>query len=132
MTKTVTRAVILVGGKILLGKRVRGRGANQYALIGGKPESNETPEEAIKREVKEELGISLKNVKLWKEELDKISVPGELWNVYYFYGGCEGNLNLKKDEISGVVYVDMKNLSNFDIAFDHKDILIEFFSTYLK
>jgi 8-oxo-dGTP diphosphatase len=133
MTQTVTRAVILVKSKVLLGKRVKGRGANQYALVGGKPEGNETPEEAIKREVKEELGIIFKNVKQWKEELDKRSVPGESWNVYYFYGGGGGDLNLNKNEISDVVYVDMENLSKFDIAFDHKEVLTEFFSsTYLK
>jgi ADP-ribose pyrophosphatase YjhB (NUDIX family) len=127
--KVVTRAIILVNGKVLLGKRARGRGANQFALVGGKPEGNETPEEAITREVNEELGILFKNIKPWKEEIDKKSVPGESWNVYYFYGEGEGGLNLKKDEISDVAFVDMKNISKFDIAFDHRDILSEFFDT---
>jgi len=37
---------------------------------------------------------------------------------------------VKSDEISEVVYVDKEIFSNFDIAFDHKDILTEFFSTH--
>lgn len=127
MNKVVTRAIILVNGKVLLGKRARGRGVNQYALVGGKPEGSETLEETIAREVNEELGILFKNIKLWKEEIDKKSVPSELWNVYYFYGVGEGCLSLKKDEILDVIYVDKDGLSTYDIAFDHRSILEEFF-----
>lgn len=126
----VVRAIILVNGKVLLGKRARGRGVNQYALVGGKPECSETPEEAVIREVKEELGIGFKNIKPWKVEYDKKSIPGESWNVYYFSGEREGQLSLKKDEVSDVVYVDRENIAKFDIAFDHKEILTEFFCTY--
>jgi 8-oxo-dGTP pyrophosphatase MutT (NUDIX family) len=127
MNKVVTRAIILVKEKVLLGKRARGNGVNQYALVGGKPEDKETLEETIVREVNEELGILFKNIKLWKEEIDKKSVPGELWNVYYFYGVGEGCLSLKKDEILDVIYVGKDDLSKYNIAFDHRSILEEFF-----
>lgn len=130
-SKVVTRAIILVDGKVLLGKRARGRGSNQYALVGGKPEGNETPEDAIIREVQEELGILFKDIKPWKEEIDKKSVPGEIWSVYYFYGKAEGELNLKKDEILDTILVGKENLPGLDIAFDHRNILNEFFGDTL-
>jgi len=37
-----------------------------WGLFGGKIESGETPEMAVKREAQEELGINLENVKLFK------------------------------------------------------------------
>ncbi len=126
--KVVTRAIILVNDKILLGKRARGRGVNQYALVGGKPEEGESVENAIVREVNEELGILFNDVKLWKKELDKDSVPGELWDVYYFYGKGDGGLNLKKDEILDTILVSKENLPDIDLAFDHRKILEEFFN----
>lgn len=126
--KVVTRAIILVEGKVLLGKRARGRGMNQYALVGGKPEEGESVENAVVREVNEELGILFNDIKLWKKELDKDSVPGESWDVYYFFGKGEGGLKLKKDEILDTILVGKENLPDIDFAFDHKKILEEFFS----
>jgi ADP-ribose pyrophosphatase YjhB (NUDIX family) len=126
-SKVVTRAIILVNGKVLLGKREHGNGANQYALVGGKPKGNESPEDAVVREVNEELGILFKNIKPWKTELDKKTVPGESWDVYFFYGEGEGELKLKKDEILDTILVGKEDLPNIDFAFDHRAILEQFF-----
>jgi ADP-ribose pyrophosphatase YjhB (NUDIX family) len=53
MRKTA-RALIVRGNKILL---VSGHGADFYWTPGGGIENNETPEIALSRELKEELGI---------------------------------------------------------------------------
>ena len=54
-------------GNILLQDRKDIRKHNEeYGFFGGKIEENETPEEALKREIKEELGIDLENFKLFK------------------------------------------------------------------
>ena len=45
----------------LLGVRTRGR--NRFYLPGGKPEPGETEEEALLREVREELGLELSDVR---------------------------------------------------------------------
>jgi 8-oxo-dGTP pyrophosphatase MutT (NUDIX family) len=45
----------------LLGVRTRGR--NRFYLPGGKPEPGETEEEALVREVREELGLELTDVR---------------------------------------------------------------------
>jgi NAD+ diphosphatase len=129
--KIATRAIILVDEKVLVGRREHGPGANQYALVGGKPDAGETLEETVIREVKEEIGVTFKNIKFWKEELDKTSVSGnEPWNVYYFYGEMEGDLKLKPDEILDVIYVGREDLPGTDFAFDHREILRQFFEEF--
>ena len=50
-------------GNILLQDRKDIRKHNEeYGFFGGKIEENETPEEALKREIKEELGIDLEKI----------------------------------------------------------------------
>jgi len=55
MRKTA-RALIINNKKILL---VSGHGADFYWTPGGGIENNETPEVALKRELKEELGLEV-------------------------------------------------------------------------
>ncbi len=122
-----TRAIIVVDGRVLLGKRGRGIGQNQFALIGGKPDDGETPEEAIVREVREETGFELKNPVLWIEESNDKTIPGQTWHTYYFLGEVGGELKLKEDEVPEVIYIGADDLSNVDIAFNHREILGRYF-----
>lgn len=57
-------AFIVHGGRILLVKRAFEPGAGKWSVPGGAIELGETAEEAVKREVKEELGIGLRDLKL--------------------------------------------------------------------
>ncbi len=107
-------------------------GANQYALVGGKPDLGETIEETVIREVQEEIGVLFKNIKFWKAELGTTSVSKtEPCDVYYFYGGMEGSLKLDPNEILDVIYVGKDGLSDVDFAFDHKEILRQFFEDFV-
>lgn len=128
MDRIVTRVIILnEKNEVLLGKRVGGNNSGKWALIGGKPDKNETTSETIIREVNEEIGVKLINHKLFKEEIDNESVPGESWKVSYFYGTIVGNLKLKLDEITDAVYVSYKDLDKYEIAYNHERVLREFF-----
>ena len=99
------RALIVDNGKVLLGKRCREKGIGQYALIGGKPENGESMEQAVIRETKEETGLDISDVSIWKEEFDNLSDPGRVWHMYYFLCNKIGEINLKKDENSEAIYV---------------------------
>lgn len=55
---TVTAALIRNQGRVLVARRRSGiPHAGRWEFPGGKPEAGETPEEAIVREIREELGI---------------------------------------------------------------------------
>ncbi len=53
----VTAAVIEKGGYILIGRRKAGPFADMWEFPGGKVEAAETPEECLKRELREELDV---------------------------------------------------------------------------
>ncbi len=54
----VTAAAIIRDGRLLIARRIEGEGtAGLWELPGGKVEPGETPEQCLKRELLEELGI---------------------------------------------------------------------------
>ena len=55
------------GDKIILSK-YKGRGLKQYALIAGFAEIGETIEETVHREVMEEVGLKVKNLRYYKSQ----------------------------------------------------------------
>lgn len=125
--KEVVRAIIVnEQGLILLGRRAGGFEEGKYALVGGKPDSGETLQETIRREVKEELNLDFEPT-LFLERLDEETDPQDPWYTYFFIGTASGVIRLKKDEISDVIFVSEADLDNLDIAFDHKDRLRDFF-----
>lgn len=65
--KEITRVgvgiLIFKKGKILISKRKRSFGAGEYATPGGHLEYMESFEDCIRREVREECGIEIKNIR---------------------------------------------------------------------
>ncbi len=62
------------------------------------------------------------------EESNDKTIPGQTWHTYYFLGEAEGSLNLKPDEAVELVYLSLKDLANVDIAFNHREVLTQFFN----
>ncbi len=68
---------------------------NHWDLIGGHVEEEETPEEAVKREYMEELGLELKEFKFYKEFE---CLNGDAFeNIKFIY---TGKINLPVEEIT--------------------------------
>lgn len=59
MKKVLTLAMVTTDGKLLLGMKKRGFGEGRWNGFGGKVEEGETIEVAARREVEEEVGISV-------------------------------------------------------------------------
>ncbi len=103
-----------------------------WDLIGGHVEDGETPEEALVREVKEELNFDLKDYKLFKEY---ICLQGDAYpNIKYIFSGrfnvpleeitlLEGERAeyFKKEEIRGVKFANIL-----------KSIVLEYISSPLS
>jgi ADP-ribose pyrophosphatase len=62
---TIVSALVLVDqdGRVLICERPKGKFMEGFwEFPGGKLEKNETPENCLVREIKEEIGVNLKNV----------------------------------------------------------------------
>ena len=61
--KTGVAAMIMKDGKVLLAKRKGVHGSGEYAFPGGKLELGESFEDCLRREVREETGIEIENIR---------------------------------------------------------------------
>ncbi len=59
---------VLDGDRILLTKYERSRGVSYYALVAGFTEIGETFEQTVEREVMEEVGLRVKNIRYYKSQ----------------------------------------------------------------
>jgi len=92
----ISPAVIVAvvdGSKILMSKYA-GREYKRYALIAGFTEIGETAEETVAREVMEEVGLSVKNIRYYKSQ--PWGIDGNL--LLGFFADLDGDGTIRLDE----------------------------------
>ena len=132
-TRLGANAIITCNGKLLLEKR---RDSDTWGLVGGGVKNWETPEQAIAREVWEELGIRIS-----KERFRKLSVYGEPGRIAAY---CDGSvwrmvivafaLELEQEpkitisaESRDMRFFSPEELKDIEIVITHSDIVEEWF-----
>ncbi len=127
--KKVSRAIILnEKGEVLLGMRIRNKGEGQWALIGGKPDEGESPEDAVVREVAEEIGVIF-HPSFFEDRITQLPGEEEPWHLSVFYGPIEGTPVLKEDEVRALQYFSREEIRSMALAFNHCEVLERFFSS---
>ena len=111
------------GGRVLLIRRGRPPFEGQYALPGGFVEIGETVEAACRRELKEETGVEVRDLKLVGVYSDPKRDPrGHTCSVAYL-----ASVNSAKpsagDDAAAAEWV--KDWRREKLAFDHADILAD-------
>lgn len=81
---------------------------DKYALLAGFVEIGETLEETVKREVMEEVGLNVKNIRYYKSQ--PWSISDNLLIGYYCDVGTSDKINFDKDELSNAQWVDRKDI----------------------
>jgi len=101
---------IVIDNKALLFKRSDTETTNpgKYGMLGGKVEKNESPEEALKREVTEEAGVNLTTFHPLGKFYDKNC---EL-NIFYTNEFDVDNITLNTNEHSSFKFFSMEELMN--------------------
>lgn len=123
--------LVLKDGKILLVKRTgKILEGNKWGLVGGFVERDETLEGAVKREVTEETGWEVKNIKLLKINDSPNRPKEDRQNIAFVYT-CEvtkktGKADWESDEQKWFDFNDLPKEEEF--AFDH----LENIKFYLK
>ncbi|MEE9913429.1 MAG: NAD(+) diphosphatase [Deltaproteobacteria bacterium] len=88
-------------GKLLLARSMRFRPAELYSVLAGFVEPGESLEECIRREIKEEVGIEVKNIQYFKSQ--PWPFPDSLMIAFTAeYAG--GELSIDQDEITDAAW----------------------------
>lgn len=129
--------IILINNEKMILLQHRGKDArwnqDSWSEFGGQIEKGETPEGAVKRELKEELGIELVDLKFFKKY--KLQRKKGIYEQFVFTALLNYPLkSLKKQQKEGknlalFVYEETKNLKMADYT---KKILEDFFKRPLK
>ena len=126
-------AIITCGNRILLEKR---RDSDTWGLVGGGVKNWETPEQAIAREVLEELGLRIP-----RERFRKLAVYGEPGRIAAY---CDGSiwrmvivvfdLELEQEpeitiseESRAMRFFSREELKDIEIVITHSDIVEDWF-----
>ncbi|HWU43879.1 MAG TPA: NAD(+) diphosphatase [Bdellovibrio sp.] len=100
---------ILCGDKILLARGVNFRG-NFYSLVAGYADIGESLEDAVVREVKEEVGVDVKNIRYYKSQPWPFS--GSMMIGYIAEADDTQPIRIDKKEISDAAWFTRDNLPN--------------------
>lgn len=126
-------AIITCNGKILLEKR---RDCDIWGLVGGGVKKQETPLQAIRREIYEELGLRIS-----KEKFQKLAVYGEPGRIAAYQDGSIWRmvivvfgLELEKEpvmtlsaESRDLRFFSKEELKDIEIVVTHSDIVEDHF-----
>ena len=95
------------GDRLLLSKYA-GRGYARYALIAGYTEIGETMEQTVQREVMEEVGLKVKNVRYYKSQ--PWGVAGNLSIGYFCDLDGDDQVRLDENELASAEWFDRNDL----------------------
>ena len=117
----VVAAIIIHQNKFFIAKRAKGKHLEgMYEFPGGKLLKNETHEDGLKREIKEELNIDIEI----KEKVGEENFRDDIINVKIHYYMCfhkSGKLTLNEHQDSA--WVTKEEFKNYEFAEGDKDII---------
>ena len=133
--KTVSKILILNSNdEILMQLRSKKSGlkfANYWTLFGGNIKTGENKNQALQRELKEELNVEIQDIKFLKTLQvtidDKINLPIEA--VYHLFVGWvdEKITDIKSNEGEGLRFFKLEELDNHNIVPFFKEAIISYF-----
>ncbi len=103
----------IIDGENFLLTRYSGRAYKKYALVAGYIEVGETAEDAVRREVMEEVGLKIKNIKYYKSQPWGFSRSLLLGYFAELDGSAE--ITLDKNELEEAVWVKRNEI---DVTYD--------------
>lgn len=126
---TISPCVIVAvhdGDRLLLTKYA-GRAYTKYALIAGFAEIGESLEQTVLREVKEEVGLNVKNLKFYKSQ------PWPFTDTLLagFYAELDGDdtITLQEDELALGVWLNRKDIPPAELNISLTSEMMEAFRT---
>ena len=111
ITKVGIGVMIFKDGKVLLGKRKSLHGQGEYAAPGGHLEYMESFEDCARREVREECGVEIKNLKFLHVANIMVYAPKHYINVSFTAEWASGESEvLEPEKLEGWAWYTIDNL----------------------
>ncbi|HTY74241.1 MAG TPA: NUDIX hydrolase [Candidatus Nanoarchaeia archaeon] len=126
--RTATAIIVYPGEKILLIKRSTPPFVNYWALPGGRAEAEETAEQTVVREVKEETGLDVTILRKVGEYHEEGTQGGQ---EYDYYAACflvepvGGEIVRQKNEVEDITLFALDSLPTV-MAFVHSQMIKDF------
>ncbi len=119
----VVAAILKAQNKVLIGKRMKGdSNAGKWEFPGGKIDANESPENALRREIKEELGFELKKFSFFNQI--EFKYPRYSVNIrFYLVDINDSEIDLKKDSHDELLWIEPKDHDKYDFLEANKLVL---------
>jgi len=127
INRFVVGAIIQKNSSVLLLKRSENDFMGGiYELPSGKVEDNESLIEALCREVKEETGLKVKEIKRYLGHFDYKSKSGKLTRQFNFVVTVEEPIQVKLQEHDDYAWVNKDQIDNYPVTESVKKILLLF------
>ena len=104
--------VAITNGDSILLSKYADREYKKYALIAGFTEVGETVEETIQREVMEEVGLNVKNIRYYKSQ--PWSFTGSLLLGFFCDVDGDDTIHMDSNELSIAKWVKREEISDLD------------------
>jgi mutator protein MutT len=106
-TKSIAAALLTKDNRALVIRRADQLFGDQYSIPGGKVECGETPREALKREIMEELGIGIRKVRFLNRQT-LIIKNKQLHSINFTAEPTRGKIRKNNQEILSVKWIPIK------------------------
>ncbi len=121
-TIDVVAAILCIDQKVLIGKRMQGdSNAGRWEFPGGKIKSGEDDEIALKREIKEELGIEISKFTLFDEVF--FQYPRYNVSISFYLVNLPTNTKVHRITHDELKWIDPKEHTKFDFLEANRPIL---------
>ncbi len=125
----VVDSIVTSGQEILLIKRAEHTSnGGKWGMPGGYVELNETIEQAVARELKEETNLNAKSIKFFKIIDNPLRKNDDRQNVAFVHMvSAEGELIAQKGEVDELKWFKFNEIpAESDFAFDHFQIIQDY------
>jgi len=97
---------------------------NQWVCLGGAMDSREKPEDAVRREIKEEIGLDIGDFEYFRN-----FNYNNRFNQFFFYKKMNVEpRKIKLNEGKEIRFFSKREIKQLDIGFNIRDVLNEFIS----
>lgn len=123
-SKPTASVLIVDGDKVLLGKRKYAPAQGMWDVIGGFLEAGEHPEDGARREVREEVGVEIQELKYVGIFMDQYGVAGDPTLNISYVATIQSGVLTPGDDIEEVNWFPLDDLPK-DIAFKNGQEMLE-------